>query len=89
MSDTIKVNIPKEILVLTGMNEDSIDKKNLEILIIGFYAQGMLTLSIAVGMLSTKIDEFLDKFHSLHYERIGAPIDINEAEKDLQEAMRN
>ncbi|MFV2016319.1 MAG: UPF0175 family protein [Candidatus Heimdallarchaeota archaeon] len=89
MSDTIKVKIPKELLNLIGMDLDSIDRKNLEILILGLYAEGKLTLSKAASMLEMKIDSFLEKFRTLHYKRIGAPLDVTEAEDDLQEAMQN
>ncbi|MCE7734536.1 MAG: hypothetical protein GPJ54_06645 [Candidatus Heimdallarchaeota archaeon] len=89
MSDTIKVSIPKEILDLTGIDADSIDKKNLEILILGLYAEGKLTLSKAADILQIKIDVFLARFRSLHYKRTGSPIDVAEAERDLQEAMQN
>lgn len=89
MSDTIKVEIPRELADLLGSDEGTIEKRNLESLILSFYAEGKLTLSKASNLLEIKVDELQEKFRNLHYKRKGFPSDINEAEQDFREALKD
>lgn len=88
MSDKITVNLPHELIELSGLDESRLKAKSLLIWVLELYSEGKLTLSKAAQLVGMKNDDFLEEFHSRRLKRIGEPQSPEEAESDLKVAQR-
>ena len=83
MSDSISIDIPKDILDFTGLSKDEIKAKSQLFWCFELYSSGKITLSKASQLSDLKIDKFLYEFSSRHFIHIGGPQSIEEADEDL------
>ncbi|MFQ5981627.1 MAG: UPF0175 family protein [Candidatus Heimdallarchaeota archaeon] len=88
MSDKITVNLPHELIELSGLDESRLEAKSLLIWVLELYSEGKLTLSKAAQLVGMKIDNFLEEFHSRRLKRKGEPQSPKEAENDFKVAQK-
>ena len=82
MAGKISINLPSDLLELTGLTSDSLEEKSLLIWVLELYSEGKISLSKAANLVDMKNDEFLSKFYERRLKRVGGPKDIHEAEED-------
>ena len=79
MVEKITIELPADLLELTGLSSKNLEEKSLLIWILEIYAEGKITLSKAANLLNMKVDEFLLEFYKRHFRHIGGPDSIKEA----------
>ncbi len=79
MVEKITIELPADLLELTGLSSINLEEKSLLIRILEIYAEGKITLSKAANLLNMKVDEFLLEFYKRHFRHIGGPDSIKEA----------
>ncbi|MBD3190656.1 MAG: hypothetical protein GF308_08425 [Candidatus Heimdallarchaeota archaeon] len=84
MAEKISIKLPSDLLELTGLNPDSLEKRSLLIWVLELYSEGKVSLSKAADLVNMKNDEFLTEFYKRHLKRIGGPKDKHEAEEDFE-----
>ncbi|MHA2364847.1 MAG: UPF0175 family protein [Candidatus Hodarchaeales archaeon] len=83
MSDSISVDLPKDILDFSGLSKDEIVAKSQLFWYFELYSTGKITLSKASQLSGLNIDKFLEEFQSRRFRHIGGPQTIEEANEDL------
>lgn len=83
MVEKITINLPADLLELTGLNSKNLEEKSLLIWILELYAEGKITQSKAANLLNLKLDEFLLEFHKRHLKHNGGPRSVEEAQSDF------
>jgi len=83
MVEKIKIELPVDLLELTGLNSKNLEEKSLLIWILEIYAEGKISLSKAANLLNIKVDEFLSEFHRRHLKHIGGPESVKEAQEEF------
>ena len=83
MTQKISIKLPHDLLELTGLNSERLEKKSLLIWILELYSEGKITLSKAANLVQMKVDDFLSEFHKRHLKHIGGPDTLKEAQEDF------
>lgn len=89
-ADNLSIDIPRELVKLSGLSINEIASYNIEIWVNELYSAGKISLSKASELLNLKIDEFLERFRKKRLIRIGGPQSIDEAitdEKNIMEVL--
>lgn len=89
-ADNLSIDIPRELVKLTGLSINEIASYNIEIWVNELYSAGKISLSKASELLNLKVDEFLERFRKKRLIRIGGPQSIDEAitdEKNIMEVL--
>ncbi len=87
MSDDIQLRVPQELAELLGLAKNELEVQNQLLLIFELYQLGKITLSKAASLSNLKIDDFLKEFRKRRLLRHGGPESVEEAEKELQDAL--
>ncbi len=87
MTEEIKINLPRELIQLSGLSPELLEEKNLLIWVLELYSEGKITLSKAAQILKISTDKFLEEFYKRRLKRIGGPQSQEEAEEDLRIAQ--
>ncbi|MBN1216559.1 MAG: UPF0175 family protein [Candidatus Lokiarchaeota archaeon] len=82
MTQKINIKLPHDLLELTGLNSEHLEKKSLLIWILELYSEGKISLSKAANLVQMKIDDFLSEFHKRHLKHTGGPKTPKEAQED-------
>ncbi|MBD3230243.1 MAG: hypothetical protein GF329_18840 [Candidatus Lokiarchaeota archaeon] len=82
MIEKIKIELPADLLELTGLSSKNIEEKSLLIWILEIYSEGKVTLSKAANLLNMKIDDFISEFHKRHLKHVGGPESVEEAQEE-------
>jgi len=88
MNEGITVELPPELIKLSGLSPELLQVKNLLIWVLELYSEGKVTLSKAAELLSIPTDKFLEEFYKRRLKRVGGPQSIEEAEEDFGIAQR-
>lgn len=89
-ADNLSIDIPRELVKLSGLSINEIASYNIEIWVNELYSAGKISLSKASELLNLKVDEFLERFRKKRLIRIGGPQSIDEAitdEKNIMEVL--
>lgn len=89
-ADNLSIDIPSELVKLSGLSINEIASYNIEIWVNELYSAGKISLSKASELLNLKVDEFLERFRKKRLIRIGGPQSIDEAitdEKNIMEVL--
>lgn len=89
-ADNLSIDIPRELVKLSGLSINEIASYNIEIWVNELYSAGKISLSKASELLNLKVDEFLERFRKKRLVRIGGPQSIDEAitdEKNIMEVL--
>lgn len=87
MADKISIELPKDLLKISGMSSEKLEEKSLLIWVLELYSEGKVSLSKASNLVNMKNDEFLNEFYIRHLKRVGGPKDIEAANDDLSVAQ--
>lgn len=89
-ADNLSIDIPSELVKLSGLSINEIASYNIEIWVNELYSAGKISLSKASELLNLKVDEFFERFRKKRLIRIGGPQSIDEAitdEKNIMEVL--
>ncbi|MGV9172470.1 MAG: UPF0175 family protein [Promethearchaeia archaeon] len=84
MKEKINIELPQDLLELTGLSFKRLEEKSLLIWVFELYSEGKITLSKAANLAEMKIDQFLSEFHKRHFKHIGGPESVEEVQKDFE-----
>lgn len=88
MVEKITINLPADLLELTGLSSENLEEKSLLIWVLELYSGGKITLSKASNLLNMKIDDFLSEFYKRHLKHVGGPKSIKEAQEEVNVAQK-
>ena len=83
MAGKISIDLPSDLLKLTGLTSDRLEEKSLLIWVLELYSEGKISLSKAASLVNMKNDDFLNEFYERRLKRIGGPRDTIEAKEDF------
>ena len=84
MTEKINVKLPIDLLKLSGLSFEGLEEKSLLIWILELYSEGKITLSKAANLMNMKIDVFLSEFQERHLKHVGGPINVQDAQNDME-----
>ena len=84
MTEKIIINLPVDLLELTGLSNEILEEKSLLIWSLELYTEGRITLSKAANLVQMKVDKFLSEFQKRHLKHIGGPESVQEVQKDFK-----
>ncbi len=88
MVEKIIIELPADLLELTGLSSENLAEKSLLIWVLEIYSEGKITLSKAANLLNMKIDDFLSEFHKRHLRHVGGVESIEEAREEFDVAQK-